>query len=328
MAISHEVPGLSFDEQRLEQRRKTLGASEIPAVAGVNPHRTALDVYLEKKGLAAPFAGNAFTEWGLRLEEPIATKYSEVVGLPVITTDPYVARGWMSATPDRLVVQSLKHLIDEEPYAPLWGVEIKRFGEHRADDFGVPGSGEVPLDVTAQALWSMMVTDLKRWDVAVLIGQADFRIYHIAYDDAAANALHDVGYQFWHQHVLADVEPSLSHGTSSAHRYLQQKFALHSVEMREPTPEIMEAGRELARLKAQLKVLESQKDVLEHRIQEAIGTAAGIRNVASWKLDKVGRPLWKAIAEKLGATKPENAAIIEQHTTPPSRRFRLLIGED
>jgi putative phage-type endonuclease len=328
MTAAHQVPGMSFDEQRLEDRRKTLGASEISAVAGVNPHRSALDVYLEKKGLAAPFAGNQFTEWGLRMEEPIAQKYAEVIGLPLVTSDTVVARGWMSATPDRLVVQSLKHLIDDERYEPLHGVEIKRFGEHRADDFGVPGSGDVPLDVTAQALWSMMVTDLKRWDVAVLIGQADFRIYHIAYDETAANALHDVGYQFWHQHVLADVEPSLSHGTSSAHRYLQQKFALHSVEMREPTPEIVETGRELARLKAQLKMLESQKDALEHRIQEAIGDAAGIRSVATWKLDKVGRPLWKSIAEKLGATKPENAPIIAQHTNPPSRRFRLLIEED
>jgi putative phage-type endonuclease len=328
MTAIHQVPGMSFDEQRLEDRRKTLGASEIPAVAGVNPHRSALDVYLEKKGLAAPFAGNAFTEWGLRSEPMIAEKYAEVIGLPVVTSDTVVARGWMSATPDRLVVQSLKHLIDDEQYEPLHGVEIKRFGEHRADDFGVPGTGDVPLDVTAQALWSMMVTDLKRWDVAVLIGQADFRIYHIAYDETAANALHDVGYQFWHQHVLAGVEPSLDHGTSSAHRYLQQKFALHSAEMREPTPELVEAGRELAGIKAQIKALDAVKGQLEHRIQEAIGTAAGIRNVATWKLDRVGRPLWKAIAEKLGATKPENAPVIEQHTNPPSRRFRLLIGEE
>jgi putative phage-type endonuclease len=290
MTAIHQVPGMSFDEQRLEDRRKTLGASEISAVAGVNPHRSALDVYLEKKGLAAPFAGNQFTEWGLRMEDPIAQKYSEVIGLPVVTSDTIVARGWMSATPDRFVVQSLKQLIDDEQYEPLHGVEIKRFGEHRADDFGVPGTGDVPLDVTAQALWSMMVTDLKRWDVAVLIGQADFRIYHIAYDETAANALHDVGYQFWHQHVLA--------------------------------------GRELAGIKAQIKALDAVKGQLEHRIQEAIGTAAGIRNVATWKLDRVGRPLWKAIAEKLGATKPENAPVIEQHTNPPSRRFRLLIGEE
>jgi predicted phage-related endonuclease len=158
MTVAHQVPGMSFDEQRLEDRRKTLGASEIPAVAGVNPHRSALDVYLEKKGLAEPFAGNAFTEWGLRMEEPIAQKYAEVIGLPVVTSDTIVARGWMSATPDRLV--------------------------------------------------------------------------------------------------------------------------------------------------------------------------AGIRNVATWKLDKSGRPLWKGIAEALGATKPENSTLVQQHTSPPGRRFRLLIGED
>ena len=87
MTATHQVPGLSFDEIRLEERRKTLGASEIPAVAGVNPHRSALDVYLEKKGLSAPFAGNAFTEWGLRLEEPIAQKYAEVVGLELIGSE-------------------------------------------------------------------------------------------------------------------------------------------------------------------------------------------------------------------------------------------------
>jgi putative phage-type endonuclease len=321
----HHVVGMSFDAAKLEERRKYLGASEIPAVAGLNPRKSALDVYLEKRGIVAPFMGNQFTEWGLRLEGAIRQKYVEVTGAVMSTTpesDVRCREDFMACTPDGIVLGREGHFI-----GPVRGLEIKRFADYRADDFGVPGTGEVPLDVTAQCLWSMAITELRAWDVAVLIGQADFRIYHIDWDAAAAATLLGIGYDFWHKNVLAEIEPPIT-GTESAQKYLQQKYATHSAEMIEPTVELIEAGRHLATVKAELKALDMEKSELEHRIQQAIGDAAGIRNVATWKLDKTGRCSWKNVAETLGATKPENASLIQRYTSAPSRRFRLLVEED
>lgn len=326
---AHAVPGLTFDVARLAERRNTLGASEIPAVAGFNSKRTALDVYLEKRGIVAPFAGNEYTEWGLRLEDAIARKYAEVKGVELVTSETLVKDGWQSCTPDRLIVLG-PNGADRNAItpAPVRGLEVKRFGEYRADDFGVPGTGEVPLDVTAQCLWSMQITGLMEWHLAVLIGQADFRIYHIDYDIEAAEALHDIGFAFWHNHVVAGIEPPLD-GSKSAHRYLQQKYATHTAVLLEPTADILDAGRELALIKGEIKALELQRSALEHRIQSAIGDAAGIRNVATWKLDKTGRCSWKNVAEAFSAIDPvKYQQLVARHTSAPSRRFRLLVEED
>lgn len=326
MTATHHVAGLSFDEARLEQRRKTLGASEVPSVAGLNPHRTALDVWLEKKNMVPAFAGNAHTEWGLRLEDAIATKYGEVMGVPLMRSESIVSDAWMSCTPDRLVVTETDHP-GTVPQTPVRGLEIKRFGDYRADDFGVPGTGEVPLDVTAQCLWSMLVTGLRAWDLAVLLGQADFRIYHLEYDDDAAQALRDVGRAFWFDHVIANVQPALD-GTDSAKRYLKQRFATHGPELLDATADLIDEARRLADLRDEQKHLEQQVAACENRLKAAIGESAGIRGIATWKLDRSGRPRWKDIAERLGATKPENADLVKSFTSAPTRRFLFTYKDE
>lgn len=317
MSATHIVPGLSFDEATLERRRQTLGASEIAAVAGLNPKRTALDVYLEKKAIVPPFGGNEFTEWGLRLEGAIAQKYAEVTGRELATSDSVTRDGWMSATPDRLVVANGEI---------ARGLEIKRFGDYRADDFGVPGTDQIPLDVAAQVMWSMLVVGAPVWDVAVLLGQADFRIYTVEFDADAASALYDAGRAFWFEHLLANVEPAID-GSASARRSLQQRFAFHGEGLIEPTPEVISDARALTEIREEVKALEDAKARIEHRLQLAIGHAAGIRGVATWKMDRTGRPRWKDIAEALGASKPEHAPLIERYTSAPSRRFIFKFSE-
>ena len=54
-----------------EERQRYIGGSDVAAIAGLSPYRTALDVYAEKKGLAAPFEGNEFTYWGKELEDVV-----------------------------------------------------------------------------------------------------------------------------------------------------------------------------------------------------------------------------------------------------------------
>lgn len=311
---THLVPGLSFDEDRLAARRQTLGASEIAAVAGLNPKKTALDVFLEKRGLVPAFAGNAFTEWGLRLEEPIAQKYAEVTGFAVAPSDTVVAE-WMSCTPDRLV-NGGEH-----------GLEIKRFGDYRADEFGVPGTDEIPFDVATQCHWSMLVTGLRRWDLAVLLGQADFRIYTLLFNESIANDLYGIGREFWFNHVVPGVQPAID-GSESSRRFLKQRYPTHGPSLVDATPELVAEARTLADLREEQKHIEQQITASENRLKAAIGENAGIRGICSWKLERSGRPRWKDIAEKLGATKPEHAKLVEQFTSAPSRRFLFTYKED
>ena len=304
MTATHQVTGLSFDAARLEARRKSLGASEIAAVVGLNPYRTAVDVWMEKTGKVQPFAGNNFTEWGLRLEDAIAQKYGEAHGVELLRSETLLhpTEPWMSATPDRIVLrQPKKH-----------GLEIKNKSARQAAKWGESGTDQVPHDIATQVHWSMSVVGFDRWDVCALFGGNEDREYPIYYDAEIAAGLIEAGRDFWFSHVLADIPPALD-GSEGAHRFLAEKFSRHSDVMLEASREVENHVRALAKVRDQIKDAEFIKSGLEAQIKAAIGEAAGIQGggwKATWKAPKSGAVSLKAIAEELGPT-PE---LIEKHT--------------
>jgi len=56
----------------MNDRTKTIGASEIGAILGVNPYMSPVDVWMVKTLRKPEFEGNAATERGLILEPAIA----------------------------------------------------------------------------------------------------------------------------------------------------------------------------------------------------------------------------------------------------------------
>lgn len=67
-------------EAFLAERQSYLGASDMAAILGVDPNKTALDVYNEKLGLVPAFQGNKHTTRGLKLEEMAAQEYAAQTG--------------------------------------------------------------------------------------------------------------------------------------------------------------------------------------------------------------------------------------------------------
>ena len=72
------MPALT-DEQRAI-RATFIGGSDAPSICGVNPWRSAHDVYLDKIGQGKPVIENEAMYWGTAHEATIATRYSEVTG--------------------------------------------------------------------------------------------------------------------------------------------------------------------------------------------------------------------------------------------------------
>lgn len=332
LAVAHHVPGVSFSPADLAERRKHLGASEIPVVAGLNKHRTPLDVWAEKRGMVPPFSGNEFTEWGLRLEGAILQKYMEVTGLavkkPGTVIDP--KNPWRSCSPDGVVFG-----VDEPPAPSLvgatMGVEVKRYGEHRTDDFGPAGTDQVPDDVAAQGHWSMAILGVPRWDVAVLLGQADFRIYHLHFDTVIADHLFNIGKEFWFNHVVEGVQPPID-GTTASHKFLQQFFSTHTNELKEPTVEQVELVAQLRGIKKVIKTHEADASAIESQLKLAIGNAAGLKGLCTWKAPKSGYVGYKGaleqVAHEQGIPADVVARAIAANTNEATRRFLLSGGKD
>lgn len=62
----------------LSNRRKGIGGSDIAAIVGLDPYRSAHDVYLDKIGEAEPVKDNDFMKWGRILEPVVANQVSEL----------------------------------------------------------------------------------------------------------------------------------------------------------------------------------------------------------------------------------------------------------
>lgn len=325
-AATHQVTGLSFTPEQLARRRLTLGASEIPVVAGLVPQKSPIALWMEKRGLVPSFEGNEFTEWGTRLEAVIADKYAEVRGVRIYTCDTVIHKTepWMSATPDRYVDQPG----DPETAVIDRGLEVKCRGEYRGDEWGEPGTDEVPHDVAIQCHWSMLVTGLRRWDVATLIGGNKFRMYELFYDAEVADTLLAIGREFWFDYVLAGVQPPID-GSGATQALLKQRFRSVTESLRAATPEEAAWLASLREVREYRKHIEGREDELKNLLMNAIGASAGLTapdgSRVTWTAPVSGGVSWKNIAlaleRKLNAPKDIVPALVAEFTSEPVRRF-------
>lgn len=264
------IAELSPEQRAL--RTQGLGASEVAAVLGLDPYKTALDVFLEKTGQADPLPENRFMRWGKRLEAVIVDEYQDThPSVQIVPSDTVVGpETWMLATPDRLVSDPMR-----VGAALTWGLECKSRGHFNTDAWGEPGTDEVPHAVAVQCHWGMLVTGLRRWDVAVLLGGNDYREYTLYWDDAIALELVARTRAFWFDHVVAKVHPPFT-GAPSDHAFLLKTYPEHTSELAVATPEVGEWATLLQVHRAAIGRHEVEKERLEALLKEFIGARLGV----------------------------------------------------
>lgn len=323
MSEAVEVAPLPGSPEWLAARRDGLGASEVPAILGLDPYKTALDIWLEKRGLAEGRVGDTMPQKvGRFAEGMIASLYAETTGQTLVTV-PTRRHGELSmlfASADRMVV-------DPDEIAWRYPVEIKnRGGLPRG--WGEAGTDEIPEAVAVQAHVQMACYGLDRADVAALLGGNDFRIYTLQRrPDIEAYILENVA-AWWQRHIVEGVEPAIE--GPSASKYLAQKFAQSTGEVVAASEEVNAMLASLARVKRAIAEGEAEEEALTNAIKAAIGEHKGVQGPAGkalWSPTK-GRTTtdWKGIAAALNAPKD----MIEQFTTtgPESRTFRFTPAKE
>lgn len=192
----------------LAQRRGGIGSSDAAALLGISRWSTPYSVYLDKTGQLPDLPPNPAMEWGNRLEEAIATAYAERTGERLEDTTHRVfqhpTHPWMLATPDRLTEGGRV-------------VEVKTASAWSADEWGEPGTDEVPDVYLVQVNHQLAVLGLEQADVAVLIGGQDFRVYHVARNDRLIRHLIAVEESFWDRvQTRQPPEPTWTHPETPA----------------------------------------------------------------------------------------------------------------
>jgi putative phage-type endonuclease len=185
-------------QEWLRERKNYLGGSDLGAIAGLNPYRTALDVYLDKTSDDIRYETSPAMRWGNLLEDVVAKEYSEVTGQ---TT---------AIEPNTIYHPEYKFLganIDRWVGNKEYVLECKTAGFTRSKEWGEEGTDQIPESYLVQVAYYAAICAVPKVDIAVLIGGQDFRIYTYNRDKNLEEKLIKIACNFWHNHIEKRIPP-------------------------------------------------------------------------------------------------------------------------
>jgi putative phage-type endonuclease len=263
----------------LERRLHSLGASEVPAVLGVDPRRGPTHVYASKLGLVRTEETSQM-RMGRRMEPVIADEYAERTGrlvrnLGAFTIKRHPDLPFLTATLDREVIAP-----DQAGPGPL---ECKAVWAGKAADFDV----EPPVQHMVQLQTQMAVTGASWGSLAALIGGLEFWWADIPRNDAFIAAMLPQLEAFW-RHVTSR-EPPPADGTDGTRVALHALYPKDSGETIAMPPQALEQADRLDKLREEIDAREDEKATLEAQVKAALGFATwGVLTDGSrwqWKVE-------------------------------------------
>lgn len=186
------------------ERTTFLGSSDMAAVLGLSPWKTALDVYLEKRGEAPPADADPekarLFRRGKRLEPVIVNMLEEERGLQIIARN----KRYQDAEFPFLACEIDAETLVEAEHI---NVECKSAHPFTAWKYGEEDTDEVPIEYACQAMFSLMVTGRKRCLFGVLFGADNLVTYDLQRDEETIKAMREKAIRFWRDNVLAGIPP-------------------------------------------------------------------------------------------------------------------------
>lgn len=251
-------------EQAKERRKKFLTASDIPAVIGMSPWKSPLQVYLEKTGQSEDFTGNEATQIGDDFEEALifrAARAHKLVGL---------RRNQWRVAKGTVLAATLDSIGYEQEGAEI-AIEAKTSGilspSTDLTSWGESGTSQVPDRVAIQVQMQMYCAELPRVYVSALLGRFGHRTYVINRDDAAITALVDFCCAWWDKHVIGGIAPEATMPSdNSALRYVTRQVG-KSIEI----PSDLVADWQAR--KAEARLAEEAAELAEARVKASLGDA-------------------------------------------------------
>ena len=291
-------------------RHLYIGGSEIAAVVGLNPYKTPLQVYQEKRGEAEPedLSDNEAVHFGNVLEDVIAEEFSRRNAVQVRRDN----------TVYTLDDSPIRGHIDRRLVGVKEGLECKHASFFFASEFGEEGTDQLPMHYLIQCHGYLALTGWETWHLGVLCGGNNFRQYTVTRDDDLCQSLVDQVNHFW---------ANLQQGIPPEPMNLEDLIRLYPTDdggSIGATIDIAQACTDLNTIKADLKQIDARKKELEMKIKKHMGSHAlligpdeGLKPIATWKHNDVNRIDTTAL-------KKEMPDIAERYTvTSTQRRFLI-----
>lgn len=203
------LPECAGRERWLAARQDGIGGSEVGALIGVSEYETPFSVWNTKKHGGKDLSGRPAVEWGHRLEDVVAQKTAEEVGL----TSRFGGGLWahrekpfLRVTPDRFATA-------KRAWKAQALIECKTAGDGDEWTSGTitpsGGSGSAPLSYQAQCQWQMGIIGLPRAYLGCLVmgREREFFTVEIEFDAAWFAEMANAAERFWIDNVLGDEPP-------------------------------------------------------------------------------------------------------------------------
>lgn len=180
-------------------RTTYIGASDCAGVLGRSRWKTPLSIWAEKTGQISGEDGRnmAAKGWGKRHEPTIIEWFQDETGKKVMATQQqyfHIIHDFLGCTVDGIV--------DGEAA----GFEAKTCDAWKSKEWE---GEEIPEEYILQAYHSMMVTGLRKWYIAVLIGGNNAHWKEVIWDDKIIASIREREIEFWNEFVLPKVMPTM-----------------------------------------------------------------------------------------------------------------------
>lgn len=263
----------------LQERRTYIGASEVAAALGLSPWNDPIGLAMEKWGERGGKDQTFRMKLGLMVEPLIGDLYRDETGSKLRAGGSRTRRmkghPWIGAHPDFYVVG------DGLVQAKL------------SDEF----DGSVPVHYRLQGIAELAVTGAPWIDFAVLEARK-FSVFRVVPEPGEIDDLVADLDDYWNGYIVPKVvpPPSAQSGAALFERYREAKDGLGKL----ANAAQVEKLAEIARLKAEQKLLKSQEDLLVNEVKGAIGSAHflegdGFR--ATWSRWESTKVEWEPIAK-------------------------------
>jgi putative phage-type endonuclease len=208
-------------KEQLEARK--IGGSDVATILGLNPWKTAAELWLEKRGETEPddLSENENVEAGNVMEDAIAE-----------LTQRRLTRMWEREIKLRRSNQTIVNPkypwltvhIDRDIVGDKRGVELKNVGWRSAPMWGEPGTDAIPEYYITQPHTYMLVKDYPVWTVSAYFGGSDLRVYEVQRDREMDEIIIERTHDFWHRCVIGGVPPEVDLNSKGAATALKKLY--------------------------------------------------------------------------------------------------------
>ena len=257
-------------EQFDNDRKGSIGSSEIASIMGLSGYRTPYDVWEVKTGRKAEFQGNEATRRGQLLESAIGRWAQEEMGVSLVYPDTTYRIGHCSATPDYTYKNGI--------------VEIKTTRMAVKDD-DIPHGWFMQAQYQA-AVMNRISMPVHQITIAWLGFGLEFGMASFEVDSKFGDYLINFANDWWQSHVIADVPPAAKTGED-----VQRMYPKHiDGKTVFATDETVELWQRAVQLKSDLKTTETELEELKEQFKLILGNAERLEYageiLATWKASK------------------------------------------